>query len=389
MTRPSTLQFRQVMVPPGVIDLGIGQPDDSVLPVELVGRASVAAFATGDPDLLQYGADYGNGRHRLALAEFLTEGYGFPVDPEWLLTSNGNSQALDLVCSVFTQPGNVVIVEEPTYFLAWGIFLDHGLEAVGVTVDQDGLDVDELEATIVRMKDRGRAPRFIYTIPSFHNPTGVTLATERRRRLVEIARQHEVLVVADEVYHFLDYDAGAIPALSQWADSGWVISLGSFSKILAPALRLGWIHAAPDHLDRLAHSGLIASGGGLNPITSSLVTEVIKTGGLTEHIKLLCETYARRVAVMDEVLESELSDGVSWARPAGGYFFWLRLPDGLDAEKLRGRARDLQVDFRPGRLFSSQGSLQEHLRLSHAYYREPELVTGIERLGRALSSFLR
>ncbi|MGI8517635.1 MAG: PLP-dependent aminotransferase family protein [Acidimicrobiia bacterium] len=389
MTRPSTLQFRQVKVPPGVIDLGIGQPDDSVLPVELMGRAAAAAFATGDPDLLQYGADYGNGAHRLALAEFLTDGYGFPVDPEWLLTSNGNSQALNLVCTVFTHPGDVVIVEEPTYFLAWGIFLDHGLEAVGVPMDGDGLDVDELEATIVKMKERGRAPRLIYTIPSFHNPTGVTLAAERRRRLVEIARRHEVLVVADEVYHFLDYDAGAVPALSHWADSGWVISLGSFSKILAPALRLGWIHATPDHLDRLAHSGLIVSGGGLNPITSSLVTEVIKAGGLTEHIRFLCETFARRVATMHEVLGSEMADGVSWARPAGGYFFWLRLPDGHDAQELRDRARDFQVDFRPGRLFSSQGGLHEHLRLSHAYYREPELVAGVERVGRALSSFLR
>jgi DNA-binding transcriptional MocR family regulator len=381
------LRVVQVEVPEGVIDLGVGQPDASVYPVELFRRAAVACFGEGAPiDHYQYGAEYGDGLHRLALADFLGAAYGFPVDPELLFTTNGNSQALDMVCTVFTRPGDVVVVEEPTYFLAGGIFADHGLEVVGVPIDQEGLDPEQVDGTLTRLAREGRQARFVYTIPAFHNPTGATISEDRRSGLVEVASRHGVMVLADEVYHMLGFDplAQIPPAMSRWVDSGVVLSLGTFSKILAPGLRLGWLHASADKVKAMANSGVVVSGGGLNPIPSRLVTEVMTSGDLASNIAMLSGVYAARAATMQQALEVSMSEGVSWATPHGGYYFWLTPPSHLDASALRSLARTMGVDFRPGSLFSSRGGLAHHIRLSFAFYREDEIGEGVTRLGQAL-----
>ncbi len=388
----TTLRMAQVDVPEGVIDLGIGQPDDSVYPVEAFRRAASVVFAEGSSiEHYQYGAEYGDGRHRIALGRFLSQAYGFPVDPELLFTTNGNSQALDMVCTVYSRPGDVVVVEEPSYFLAHGIFADHGLEVVGVPIDEDGLDPDRVDSELTRLAREGRRVPFIYTIPVFHNPTGVTLGEQKRARLVEVAADHGVLVVADEVYHLLptDHAVPLPPAMSRWIDTGAVLSLGTFSKILSPGLRLGWVHGSAERVAALADSGLVVSGGGLNPIPSRLVTEVIASGDLDANITSLCREYDKRVTVMHQALEAHMPDGVRWMRPRGGYFFWLEVPEGVDASRVRAAAREEEVDFREGSLFSAVGSLDRYLRLSFAYYREPDIFEGVVRLGRALRSISR
>ncbi len=387
MAAMTTLRMAQVEVPEGVIDLGVGQPDDSVYPVAAFRRAAERVFAEGASiEHFQYGAEYGDGRHRIALAEFLSRGYGFAVDPELLFSTNGNSQALDMVCTVFALAGDVVLVEEPSYFLAHGIFADHGLEVIGVPIDEDGLDPDGIDRELQRLKGEGRRVAFVYTIPVFHNPTGVTLSEERRARLVEVALRHQVLLVADEVYHLLPTDPSAPlpPAMSHWVGSGPVLSLGTFSKILSPGLRLGWVHGAENLVAALADSGLVVSGGGLNPMPSRLVTEVMLSGDLGTNIAALCEEYDRRVSIMHQALVDHMPDGIRWQRPRGGYFFWLELPAGMDASDVRNEARTKGVDFRPGTLFSAVGALDRYLRLSFAYYRDQDIATAVERLGMVL-----
>ncbi len=385
----STLRTTQVDVPEGVIDLGVGQPDRSVYPVEIFKRAASVCFGDGGPvEHFQYGPEYGDGAHRVALAEFLGAAYGFPVDPELLFSTNGNSQALDMVCTVFTRPGDVVLVEEPSYFLAGGIFTDHGLETVGIPVDDLGLNPEDVDSVIVRLKKEGRQVRFIYTIPAFHNPAGVTMSTERRVALVEVAARHGVSVVADEVYHLLPSvsQVSMPPAMSRWVESSVVLSLGTFSKILAPGLRLGWIHSATDNVKALADSGLVVSGGGLNPMASRLATEVITNGDLASNISKLRSDYSDRIQVMQTALDAYMPDGVRWATPGGGYFFWLELPKGVDGSLVRRAARSAGVDYRDGALFSSQGGLRNYLRLSFAYYRADEITEGVARLGRVLDA---
>ncbi|MFZ9629570.1 MAG: PLP-dependent aminotransferase family protein, partial [Ilumatobacteraceae bacterium] len=293
----STLHFRQFEVPEGFIDLGLGQPDPAMYPRELLRVAADDVLAPGrrvgeDYEFLQYGAEYGDREHRIALGEYLTAAYGTEVDPELVMTTNGNSQALDLVCTVFTSPGDVVIVEEPTYFLARGIFTDHGLTAVGVPSDRDGLDTEALATRLAALRSAGTPARLVYCIPASQNPTGATMSTARRQRLVELAVEFDLLVVADEVYHLLEYGEAPPPLpLSAAVGSGRVLSLGTFSKILSPGLRLGWVHASAPLLARLVGSGIITSGGGLNPFTSAIVTSIIRSGELARNVDRLRAEY--------------------------------------------------------------------------------------------------
>lgn len=386
----STLHFRQFEVPEGTIDLGLGQPDPSVYPHEILRTAAAEVLAPGRQlaggyEFLQYGAEYGDRSHRIAVARYLTSAYGCPVDPEHILTTNGNSQGLDLVCTILARPGDVVIVEEPTYFLARGIFTDHGLTAVGVPADEHGLDVDALADRLVDLRRNGTPARVVYCIPASQNPTGATMSQERRLRLLDLANEHDLLVVADEVYHLLHYAATAPPPpFSAHVASGRVVSLGTFSKILSPGLRLGWIHADAPLLARLVGSGVITSGGGLNPFTSALVTSIIESGALTANVEHLRELYTGRLAALLGALRDEMPSGVTWRDPLGGYFVWVTLPDGVDAAEVRRLGRLEEVDIRQGSLFSTSGGLTSHLRLSFAHYPEPDLREGVSRLTRAI-----
>jgi DNA-binding transcriptional MocR family regulator len=382
----STIQFQQVVVPEGVIDLGVGQPNNAILPVDYIRRAAEMQFSDS-PEFLQYGAEWGDGYHRVALGEYLTTAYGTPVAPEQLFSTNGNSQALEMLSTVLTKPGDVVIVEEPTYFLAFQMFRDHGLELRGVPLDGEGLVVEALIDEIAAIRAAGKRVAFVYTIPAFQNPTGITMSAQRRRDLVAAASANEVVIVADEVYHLLRYAPGPMPLpMSAYVDEAPILSIGTFSKILAPGMRLGWIHGSVERLAALADSGLILSGGGLNPVTSTLATAMIRMGWQQEYLEWLRVTFARRAATMVAALVEHMPSWVEYDIPTGGYFVWLRLPPGTDGKALRAHANAHGVDVRHGAQFSPTGALGNHLRLSYAFYDDADIAEGVARLGRALRS---
>lgn len=378
----------QLWAAPGVVDLGIGQPQNAILPVEVL-SAALAATATADlRHPLQYGIEPGDGDLRVATAEYLETPYGFCPDPYATFVTNGTSQAIDLVAGTFTRPGDVVLVEEATYFLALDIFRDHHVRVEPVAVDGDGLVPEALEEALRRHR-----PAFVYTVPSFHNPTGATLPEDRRERLVALAAEHGTLVVADEVYHLLsDPDPlrgngpGMPPPLAAWAGSGVVLSLGTFSKILAPGLRLGWVHAAAPLVERLATRGFVVSGGGLNPLVAAVVTRALSDGSATDYLAHLRGVLGGRLAAMDAALREHLPSDVTWATPGGGYFFWLRLPADVDPAALRSAARAEGVDIRPGTLFSVAGGQRDRIRLSFAYYDAATIATAVAALGRAFTA---
>lgn len=371
------LDVTQTRIQEGVIDLGVGHPSLELLPLEELRQAAQHRLSQGDPSILQYGAELGDARFRADLARFLGQHYGFAVEPETLLVTAGVSQALDLVCTTFTQPGQVVLVEEPTYFLSLGIFRDHHLQVVPIPTDEQGLDVEALEAALHRHQ-----AALLYTIPTFQNPTGTTLSQHRRERLVELSQQHGFLIVADEVYQLLSYREAPPPSLARYLDTGSVLSLGSFSKILAPGLRLGWIQAAPRLLQKLTQNGLVASGGGLNPFTSSIVRSALELGWQEQHLQKLRHTYrARLEAMLGALSRSGLRPRY---RPEGGYFVWLELDPALDTQALLERALQAGVRYQPGGKFSSQGRFAHALRLCFAYYEPPDLVEGVRRLTAAL-----
>lgn len=377
---PISLPVLQTIIPPDFIDLGAGEPALSLLPVELFRQAAEECFAQKDPAFLQYGNEQGHGYFRQALAEFLTTAFGFPVDPATMLVTNGSSMGLHLVCTYFTHPGEVVFVEEPTYYLALRILADHNLQVIPVQTDRDGLVIESLEE---KLKDY--QPKLVYVIPAFQNPTGQTLSRKRRVKLASLSRQHDFIVVADEIYHLLNYRCQCPEPFAAYIDQGQIISINSFSKILAPGLRLGWLQADPATIQRLVTSGLLDSGGGLNPFTSAIVRFALENGGLAANINRLKAEYGSRITEMDKSLHRHLPSA-EFVSPQGGYFFWLRLPD-VDTIELQKKAAHFKVGFNSGVRFSSRKGLREFIRLSFVHYPSAEIEEGIIRLKESLDEY--
>jgi 2-aminoadipate transaminase len=377
------IQTTQLDIPPGMIHLGIGQPDPSLLPLALIKDAAENRLSHDDASLLAYGAESGDGYFRRALANFLTEHYHKTVDADDLFVTAGASQGLDLICTLFTKPGDTIFVEEPSYFLALHIFRDHGLNIIGLPMDEDGLVVEALEENLTQ-----HHPAFLYTIPTFHNPTSITLSAARRKQLVQLGQEHNLLIVADEVYHLLAYDSAPPQPLGNYIDEGRILSIGSFSKILAPGLRLGWIQTNQALHHRLVKSGLLESGGGLNPFTSKLVQSVLELGLQLDHLRNLKTVYGHRMAFLSAALQRHLGSSASFREPHGGFFIWLRLPEQIDAEALLSEAGQHNVGFQPGVRFSSRQSLKNYARLSFSFYDTPELETAAGRLADILRNNL-
>lgn len=383
----SALPSLLISIPEGVLDLGWGHPSPQLHPTEALQIASERVLSQQSAVPLQYGAVQGFGPLLEGLADFLSSqvAYGnLPVDPATLFLTAGASQGIDLATTIFAQSGDVVFVEEPTYYLIGRIFLDHGLKVVGVPTDRDGLDVDALE---LMLRD-GHRPRLLYVIPTYQNPTGATLTPERRRRLILLAQRYGFTIVADEVYQLLHYGPPPPPPLATMdnTDEGCVVSLGSFSKILAPGLRLGWVHASPGIVQRFVDSGVAASGGGLSHFAAAIALATLDMGLLQKNLTTLRRIYATRRDAVARILAADLAGLVDYYQPEGGYFFWLTLPDRADADALLPIAQKAGVSYRPGTAFSASGGFKDSLRISFSLYDVGDLGEALSRLGQAIRS---
>lgn len=373
------MQIAQLKPTADRIDLGIGQPDPALLPTEPVRRAVQHRLQRFDPEILQYGCEAGNGYFRTALAEFLRQNGAGAVAPDGLMITAGVTGALEMICTVLTRPGDTIFVEEPTYFLALRLFADRHLNLVGVPTDGNGLIIEALEARLAEVR-----PALLYTIPVYHNPAGVTLCESRRHKLLALSRSHEFTIVADEVYQFLAYTAPPPPPLASFAGADRVLSLGSFSKILAPGLRLGWIQTPRKYIDQFTASGVLLSGGGQNPFTAATLQSALELGLQQQYLDHLIAVYRRRAGALVEALRRHLPDSVSFHPPEGGYFVWLRLPPGMDSYRLLNAARKAGVGFQPGVRFTPARDKANYLRLCFVHYGEKNLREGARRLGHLL-----
>jgi 2-aminoadipate transaminase len=372
-----TGEYPQTPAGPEAINLGLGQPSPSLLPLAMVHDAAAARLGAGaNPLVLQYGAIRGPETFREALAGVITRRYHHAVSASQLLVTGGISSALAFASQLFARAGQAVVCSDPTYFLAKGIFESQGLAVHGIPVDAGGVQVDVLERRLAQ----GLRPAFVYCMPSFHNPTGVCLEPERARRLVALAERHDFLVVADEPYVMLHFGAEPPPCMMAYDEGrGRVLSLGSFSKILGPGLRLGWVHAAEPLIERFSQHGALRSGGGLNPVIASIVQGVIESGGLERNIEHLRATLGARAGVLWEALRRHLP-GLEVPEPRGGYFVWVPLPAGADAMVLLERGDAHGVRFTPGPRCAVERDLRGFVRLSFAFYDAAELELGVERL---------
>ncbi len=386
MHHASNLPVVQIVHRPGVLDLGWGHPDPAVLPVTALQRATATVLARYGADALAYGAERGPGPLIEWLCTRLMDTDARAPEPADVVITAGASQALDLLCSLCTTPGDPVLVESPTYHLAVRILRDHPLDLIAVPSDADGIDVAALEALLERMARRGKQARMLYFVPTHHNPTGVCMSLERRRALAALAAQYGVLLVEDDVYRELSYDAPAPPSVWSLAPPGTVARIGSFSKSLAPGLRLGYLTADASLTRRLIGSGLLDSGGGLNPFVALTVAEVCTSGDFDRTIAHLHATYRERRDALADGLRDYLPPGCRFTVPGGGFFQWVELPEGIDAGALLPCAEKTGVSYLPGSRFYLDAPRHNTLRLAFSLYPPHQLVEAARRLGKAIAT---
>ena len=374
-----------VSIKDGVIDLGWGHPSSRLHPIEAIKMASERLLGSDDSAPLQYGATQGFGPFLESLAEFLSRqpAYDISVDPRHLFLTAGASQGLDLACTLYAPPGSTVVVEEPTYFVIEKIFRERNLNIVGVPTDSHGMLVSELENLLLG----GLKPCLVYIIPTFQNPTGLCLSQDRRTQLIALANKFDFHILADEVYQLIYFDELPPKPLLSFDQGNRVISFGSFSKILAPGLRTGWIHAAPEIIKRFSDAALTFSGGGFNHYSSALIREVIDLGLLDTHVSVLRQEYSVRSAAMHQALQLYFGKEIEYLPPTGGYYFWLTFPEWLDSDRLLASAEVAGVSYRPGNAFSESGKFSRQMRLAYTLFEVEDLKEGISRLYEAYRSY--
>jgi len=367
---------------PEVISLAGGLPDTSTFPAEdfsaLMARVGVDDAARA----LQYGPTEGLVEVKDPIAQVMAA-EGMEVEPDDLLVTTGGQQVIDLVCKTLIDPGDVVIAEAPTYPGAVPVFVSYQADVVQIEMDEHGMRIDVLEAELERLDAEGRLPKFIYTVPSFQNPTGVTLSLERRRRLVEIARRRELLVLEDNPYGMLRYEGSPLPTLYSLDGGEYVIYLGTFSKILSPGLRLGWTAAPRPVLDKL-NLGKGAVDLCSSPLSQLFVRAYFAERDWLSYVRSLTGLYRRRRDIMLEALAEHFPPEATWTRPRGGLFIWARLPDYIDTTDLLARALRDHVAFVPGRAAYLDGRGGSEMRLNFSGVGDEEIREGIRRIGKVV-----
>jgi 2-aminoadipate transaminase len=375
----------QAAGPPGTISFVYGLPDAQAFPAAELRRAADRVLRQRPELALQYGPEQGYGPLIDHIRDRLARHEGLALERPQVMLSGGASQALDHLCQLFTRPGDTVLVEAPTYHETLQLFFDHGLRVLQVPTDDGGLQPATLAQRLESLAARSTRLRLLYTIPNFQNPSGVTLAADRRQAVLDLARQYDLLVIEDDVYRDLAYGDPPPPSLFALDGGQCVLRLGSFSKILAPGLRLGWILAAPERIQRLVDSGLRCMGGGANPLVANLLADYLDQGLLEPHVDRLRALYAERRDVMLAALEAHMPPGVSWTRPEGGFFAWLRLPDGLQARPVVALAREANLIVLPGDPFFAERPTGQHLRLAFSYVAPAQIEAGIRTLAGVLA----
>jgi 2-aminoadipate transaminase len=366
-----------------VISLAGGLPDTSTFPASSFAAIMQRVAADSCARALQYGPTEGLVAAKRCIAEVMAA-EGMEVDLDNILVTTGGQQVIDLVCKTLVDPGDVIVAEAPTYPGAVPTFSSYQADVVQVTMDADGMRVDELEATLERLEREGRRPKFIYTVPNFQNPAGVTLAEDRRRRLVAIARERELLVLEDNPYGLLRYEGDPRPPLYALDDDGrWVIYLGTFSKILSPGIRLGWTVAPAPVLEKL-NMGKQAADLCTSSMTQHFVAAYFEGGRWRDYVRSVSELYRRRRDVMLDALADHLPREARWTYPQGGLFIWATLPDYIDTTDLLARALRENVAFVPGRSAFVDDRGGSSLRLNFSGVGEDDIREGVRRIGKVV-----
>ncbi len=371
---------------PEVISFAGGLPDPDTFLLDEVKAVADEVLANAGRAALGYGPTAGITPLREWLAEHMTQ-LGRPTTVDETLVTTGGIAALDLICKVLLNPGDVVIVGEPAYMAALHVFKSYQARFAGVPLDEDGMQPGRLEEVLSELRSEGVRPKLIYTVPSFQNPAGVTMPESRRRRLAELATEYEVPVVEDDAYSALRFEGEAPPLLAE-LDSAHVIHINTFSKVFNPGVRLGWVAAPADLIEALV---LVKQGQDQCSTTLGqyLALEFAARGLIDKQVSAAVSVYRRKRDAMLDALEQHFPQDARWTRPAGGFYTWVTLPEGIDTEALLQTAIEEEaVAYVAGPAFYHDRRGQNHMRLCYSYVPESQIEPGIQRLSRVIESAL-
>ena len=367
-----------ISIQPGLVSLAGGSPSLSKLPLELVAETASRVIVEHGMEALHYGGGKGTLALRELICEIMAEEGIVGASAEDVVVTTGSQSAQDIAAKVFCNPGDVVLVEDPTYVGALNTFEAYQVQVEPVFMDDDGLIPEHLESRIAELEAAGKRVKLLYTIPSFNNPSGITLAAERRQRIVDICSAHNILILEDNPYGMLRFDGHPLPPLR--ADNpDDVIYCGSFSKIFSPGVRLGWA-LVPRHLFRrfyLAAEAVVLCPSTLNQL---IVTEFFRTFDWRGYLAESRATYAERCSAMLEALAEHFPAEATWTTPDGGFFVWVTLPEGIDTYPLLYQAIEAGVVFIPGAAFTPSDGTSSKLRLAFSGVTPEQIREGVSRL---------
>jgi 2-aminoadipate transaminase len=369
------------------ISLLLGHPDPATLNTPPFQEAVRRVMASPQAyHALEYGDEQGNRSLIEYLAGKIIREQQLALRVENLMVVAGSTHAVDMIARLYNRHSGAVIVEAPTYVDALHIFRDHGVDLHAVPVDGEGVIADELEMLLKHLSVTPNRPTLFYTIPNFHNPTGVTISEERRRQIIRLAEQYGFTIVEDDVYRDLAFAATLPPSFYALANGANVIQIGSFSKTLAPGLRLGWIVASPDVIQRFVYCGTTQMGGGANPLVAQIVAEYCGQGHWDDHIEQLRRLYRTRRDTMLAALARYMPSQVSWTKPAGGFFVWLTLPPNILAAEVKEVASKRGVMVAAGEgYFVHPDDGRHNLRLTYSFASLSDIETAVRILAEIIS----
>ena len=368
------------------ISLLFGHPDpETLLPPELRHAMQHIISSPQAYTALQYGPEQGTQSLINFLVDRINRVQGLSLRPGNLMVVAGSTHAVDMLARLYASPGGVVLVEAPTYVDAIHIFRDQQIELCSIPTDESGLIPSELEKQLVRLHASGTFPSMLYTVPNFHNPTGCTLPEARRLEIIRLARHYGFLIVEDDVYRDLSFE-GTVPASFYALTNGdQVVSIGSFSKTLAPGLRLGWLVGSEDVIQRCINCGTMQMGGGANPFVAHMVAEYCRSGHWEKHIVHLQSLYKGRRDVALSALSQYMPSDVRWTHPAGGFFIWLSLPKQVFAQDVKRLALQEGVSLAAGEgFFVHPAGGEHHVRLAYSRATPNDIDTGIRLLAQVI-----
>ncbi|MGD8505714.1 MAG: PLP-dependent aminotransferase family protein [Candidatus Bathyarchaeota archaeon] len=378
MKRSEIRELLKLARQPNTISFAGGLPDPETFPVKDLEDISCQILREKGAIALQYGPTEGETPLREEIAKWMRREKP-TMKLENILITAGSQQGLDIISRVFLDPNDIVVMELPSYIGGLQAFNAYRAKMMGVPQDNEGMRMDLLESMLARLARKNRKPKFIYVVPDFQNPSGVTMTLERRKRLLELAYQYEVPILEDSPYRDLRFAGEAVPAIHSLDSQDQVIVLGTFSKLLCPGLRIAWIMAPIEWMDRMvvAKQGMDLCSP---TFTQLIVAEYLKRGLLPKQIERIRKLYGRKLKVMLQTLKKYMPKGVKWSKPKGGLFLWIELPGKMNTNDLFPKAIENKVAYVVGSAFHCNGKGQNTMRINFSYPSEQQIVEGIQRL---------